>query len=304
MAHATLTIVTLIAASALALQTTPPAAKPTPAANRVEVERVAPDGTIEARASFPHADVASVARMKDGRLIAAYQGYPPDDAKAFDRVAVRFSSDDGRTWTAGEPIAVAGLDAGLAPPFDPTLVALPDGRLRLYFISYPTIEGRPGPTAVHSAISGDGLRYEFEPGVRLAVEGRVVVDAAAALHAGTFHLVVPDNGTPAEFLGRRQRGEPQPGGNGYHATSVDGLAFTRVADLPLPSSRDRWFGNLLSDGGTLLFFDTGPGPWPAVSPDGMTWAAAAAIPVNGVDPAVIRLTDGSWLMLSTRGPAP
>lgn len=295
------TIVTLAAASVLGGRSVPP--EPAPAANRVEVERIGADGTRENLASFPHADVASVARMKDGRLIAAYQGYPPDDAKAFNRTAVRFSSDEGRTWTAGEPIAVAGLDAGLAPPFDPTLVVLPDGRLRLYFISYATLDGRPGPTAVRSAITTDGLRYDFEPGVRLAVEGRVVVDAAAALHAGTFHLVVPDNGTPAEFLGRRQRGETQPGGNGYHATSADGLAFTRVADLPLPSSRDRWFGNLLSDGKTLCFFGTGPGPWPMASTDGRTWEPAKpAIPVDGVDPAVAKLTDGSFLVLSTREP--
>jgi hypothetical protein len=294
------TIVTVATASFLAIRSAPPA----PAANRVEVVRIAADGTVESLAAFAHADVSSVARMKDGRIIAACQGYPPDDEKAFNRTAIRFSSDDGRTWTAATPITVAGLDSGLAPPFDPTLVVLPDGRVRLYFISYPTIDGRPGPTAVHSAISGDGIRFEFEPGIRLAAEGRVVVDAAAALHAGTFHLIVPDNGTPADFLGRRQRGEPQSGGNGYHATSADGLAFTRVADLPLPSSRDRWFGNLLADGGTLLFFGTGPGPWPVASTDGMTWkATAAAVPVSGVDPAVVRLADGSWLVLSTREPS-
>ena len=74
--------------------------------------------------------------------------------------------------------------------------------------------------------------------------------------------------------------------------------------MTLPSTRDRWFGNLLSDGGTLLFFGTGPGPWPVASTDGNAWkAAAATVPVSGVDPAVTRLADGSWLVLSTREPA-
>jgi hypothetical protein len=218
---------------------------------------------------------------------------------------VRISGDDGRIWGDPQPIVMAKMDAALAPPFDPALVALPDGRVRMYFITHTGTDAAPGPTAVHSAVSTDAVNFDYEPGVRFTVPGRVVVDCAAALHDGVFHLVVPDNGTPAEFLGRRRSGEPQPGGNGYHATSTDGLTFTRKADLPLPSTRDRWFGNLLSDGTQLLFFGTGPGPWPMTSADGMQWAKPA-VPVRmpGIDPSVVRLRDSSWLVVATREPAP
>lgn len=286
---------------AVALQ----AAQPGPADNALVVERVAADGTSAALATFGRADVPSIARLQDGRLLLACQAFPADDAAHFNRVAVRVSADDGRTWGAPTPIVVTNMDAGLVPPFDPALVALPDGRVRLYFITHTGSDAAPGPTGVHSAVSADGTHFDYEPGVRFTVPGRVVVDCAAGLHAGTFHLVVPDNGTPAEFLGRRRRGEPQPGGNGYHATSTDGLAFTRVADLPLPSDRNRWFGNLLSDGAQLLFFGTGPGPWPITSADGMQWAPAAApVRMPGIDPCALRLRNGAWLVVATKVPAP
>ena len=286
-------------------KSTPKHATAAGALNDLVVRRVPAHGATEELAVFTSADTSSIARLRDGRIALAFQEFPADDPSAFNRAAVRFSDDDGRTWTEAARIVVDNLDASLAPPFDPTLVALPDGRVRLYFISFVARGLKPGTpptaTAVYSAISTDGVRFSFEPGVRFAVEGRVVLDVAAALHDGVFHLVVPDNGTAAEFLERRAKGEAQPGGNGYHAVSKDGLAFERAADLPLPSSRNRWWGNLLSNGDSLLFFGTGPGPWPLVSKDGMRWSVAAKpVALTGVDPAVLPLGDDALLVVTTR----
>ena len=277
-------------------------------ANSLCVERMSNDGTIARLDTLAGADTSSVARMNDGRLLLAYQGFPADDKAEFNRTAVRFSPDDGRTWTDAAPIVVDGIDPNLAPPFDPAIVALPDGRVRLYFISYVKPEGKPSApptkTSIYSAVSSDGVRYQFEPDVRFTVEGRVVLDAAAALHQGIFHLIVPDNGTASEFLERRERGEAQPGGNGYHAVSKDGIAFERVADLTLPSTQNRWWGNLLSNGDSLLFFGTGPGPWPLVTNDGMRWEPVAKpLALAGVDPCAIRTRDRGLLLITTTEPA-
>ena len=76
-------------------------------------------------------------------------------------------------------------------PFDPTLVLLPDGKVRLYFTSNK-LRDRESLPAIHSAISGDGLKYEYEPGVRFSVEGRSVIDCAVVMHKGIFHLYAPD----------------------------------------------------------------------------------------------------------------
>ena len=107
--------------------------RPKPWDNDVLVYRVATNGRSEKLATFERAGVAALARLPDGRLISAFQHFPKDDQHNFDRVAVRFSSDEGVTWTDAKPIVVDGLESGLMRPFDPTLVPLPDGRVRLYF---------------------------------------------------------------------------------------------------------------------------------------------------------------------------
>ena len=102
-----------------------------PSDNELVLQRIDADGTATSLATVARADVSSVARLRDGRLLLAFQWFPAEDAAHFDRVAVRRSPDEGRTWTAPEPIEVTGMDAGLAAAFDPALVALPDGRVRM-----------------------------------------------------------------------------------------------------------------------------------------------------------------------------
>ena len=279
--------------------------RPGPWDNDVLVYRVAAGGELEKLATFERAGVPTVARLKDGRLLAAFQSFPQDDNRNFDRVAVRFSSDEGRTWTKPEPIVVEGLEAGLARPFDPTLVPLPDGRVRLYFTSNRSADFRRSTPEIYSAISTNGIHYTFEPGVRFGIEGRVVIDCAVALHEGVFHLIVPDNGAAGDFMARPQRGQQPIGGSGYHAISKDGLKFERVADVKLSSTRDRWLGNMQRDAGKLVFFGTGPGPWPVTSTDGATWQTTTTTTrVPGADPGVVKLRDRSWLLLVTSPPRP
>lgn len=283
----------------------PDLSRPGPWDNDVRVYRIALGGEPELLATFERAGVPTVARMRDGRLIAAFQSFPQDDRRHFDRVAGCFSRDEGRTWTKPEPIVVEGMEGGLARPFDPTLVPLPDGRVRLYFTSNRNADFRLSTPQIYSAISTDGMHFAFEPGVRFGLAGRVVIDCAAALHQGVFHLIAPDNGAAADFMAGPQPGGQPVGGNGYHAVSRDGLTFERIADVKLSSASNRWLGNLQSDGGKLVFFGTGPGTWPVTSKDGAAWETAAAFPrVPGADPGAVKLRDDSWLLLVTSEPRP
>lgn len=295
--------------------------QPGPWDNDVLVYRVTASGAASKVATFERAGVPTVARMGDGRLIAAHQHFPADRDGDFDKVAVRFSKDDGQTWVGPEVIQVEGLPREMRFPFDPTLVALPDGRVRLYFTSTKGRTFEEGMPAIYSAISEDGVRYAFEPGVRFGVEGRVVIDCAVALHAGTFHLFSPDNG--------RQMGPgggagvpPAPGGGdssdrpkdgvGYHAVSRDGLNFTRVEDVKIEGRR-RWLGNAQSNGTRITFYGSGEGTpqpgrppagglWAATSEDGTTWSLAEAPPIGGADPGVVATKDGGLIVIVT-GPA-
>lgn len=288
--------------------------RPGPWDNDVLVYRVNADGHAEKLATFERAGVPTLARLKDGRLISAFQHFPKDDDRNFNRVAVRFSRDDGHTWTAAMPIVVDGIESGLARPFDPTLVPLPDGRVRLYFTSNRSPDFRRSTPAIYSAISTNGVHYIFEPGVRFAVEGRIVIDCAVALHHGVFHLFVPDNGTAEDFMGGQQSHAPPPGGRGYHATSKDGLEFTRVEDVKI-SGNHRWLGNAQSDGKVITFFGTADhrrgdpaqprgGVWLGTSTNGNDWQLPKILDVPGADPGAVAARDGGWIVVVTGPPRP
>lgn len=287
----------------------PDRSRPGPWDQDVLVYRVDHDGRAERLATFDRAGVPAAARLADGRVMAAYQCFPENDNAGFDKVAVRFSSDEGVTWTPPRVIRLEGLPEGMRFPFDPTLVSLPDKRIRLYFTSLKGRRFDESRPAIYSAISDDGLDFTYEPGVRFGVEGRPVIDCAVALHEGTFHLFAPDNGAggpPGAHGEDRRPAQDRPReGAGYHATSRDGLNFTRQPDVQIEDRR-RWLGNVVSDGDRLIFVGTGePGIWMARSTNGADWTLLNGIRgIPGADPGAIKFPDGDWLIIATAPPRP
>lgn len=228
------------------------------------------------------AGVPSVIREADGRLVAAFQWFPQDDA-AFDKVAVAFSDDEGVTWTDPETIVVEGLPDGYQRPFDPTVTVTEDGRIRLFFT---TTVGRPGPNAdmhIASAISDDGVTYVVEPGERIIEEGERFYDAAAIRFGGVWHLT-----TPLHAIGAS------------HATSEDGVTFTRLDNIS--STPWNWTGNLVEIDGKMRFYGGGPGnAWWSESADGTSWSTPTRTNTPGGDPAVVQLEDGTYRMIFVSG---
>jgi hypothetical protein len=288
----------------------------------VLIYRASAAGEVEKLGLFERAGVPTLARMADGRLIAAHQHFPENAPDDFDKVAIHFSSDEGKTWTDAKVMRLAGLPEGMRFPFDPTLLPMPDGKVRMYFTSLrrpvkPPEGGvggeipAPALPAIHSAISENGINYVFEAGVRFGIAGRPVIDCAAALHDGVFHLFAPDNG---QWNGRQGNGReigPGPEGVGYHATSKDGLNFTRVADVRIEGRR-HWLGNALSDGKWIYFLGTGEpggliqapppqrgGVWLARSADGAAWELVEMPSVPGADAGIARGKEGGWIILTT-----
>ena len=289
--------------------------RPGPWDNDAVVYRVDADGRSEKLATFERAGVPTLARLKDGRLIAAHQHFPKNDPDNFDKVAVRFSSDEGRTWTPLQVLRVDGLPTGMRFPFDPTLVPLPDGRVRLYFTgNFGRTFDRSTPN-IRSAISTNGVDFTFEPGIRFEVAGKMIIDCAVALHQGVFHLFVPDNGVPP-LPGQRpgqNSGPDRPRDDmGYHATSKDGLNFTREEDVRVEGGH-RWLGGAESDGKQITFFGTAArgapkpgqrrgGIWTGTSTNGREWQLAKFFDVPGADPGAVAARDGGWIVVVTGPP--
>jgi hypothetical protein len=266
-----------------------PGQGPGPWNNDVQLYRVWPDGSGDVLANFERAGVASLIRLADGRLMAAHQWFPDNDPASFDKVAVRFSADDGVTWSAPRAIDLAGLPEGQRSPFDPTLLQLPDGRIRMYFTTNSARTFEEAHPWIASAISDDGVGFTVEPGVRLAVPGQNVIDCAAVLHRGLFHLFSP---------------VPFADGTAYHATSTNGVDFVRQVDVTAPGA-GRWLGAAVTDGDRIRFFGTGQGGlWTATSPDAVAWSATETFVVRGADPGVVEELDGSRLVLVTGPPRP
>lgn len=230
------------------------------------------------------AGVVSMARRTNGQLIAVFQWFPFADPAAFDLIATSLSNDGGRSWSAPRSLTVAGLPAGYQRPFDPTLTVREDGSLRLYFTCSPTSGPNPPVNGGFcSAISTDGLTYAVEPGQRF-YPGRSTVDCAVIRWNGQWHLTSPI-------------GAPQEGA--YHAVSSDGLAFTRVADIPSTNGVN-WTGNLVVVGSALRFY--GSPLWYASTTDGVSWTSPAFLGIQGGDPAVVEAEVGRWLIVYSGAP--
>ena len=241
--------------------------------------------------TFARAGVSSVVRLADGDLLAAFQWFPEgDDRKhSFDRIALSRSTDGGRSWSAPRTAEIKGLSDDERAPFDPTLVALDDGRVRLYMTRNAKPGSGPSFPRIGSAISSDGERFKIEDGVRFAVEGTPVIDCAVARFGPAWHLVCPIQ---------------DGGGRAYHAISDDGIRFTRVAEI-VREPNARWLGALTAVNGAMRFYGTSDrGIWCAQSVDGVAWtridgADAAISKVPGADPGVAFLPNGDAIVTAT-----
>ena len=184
----------------------------------------------------------------------------------------------------------------------PNILLLEDGRFRLYY---------GGPGGILSAISGDGLNFTKESGVRVPSGS-----------AGSPEMIASDPTLVRLKDGRVRmyyKGATGGGGPGqavhsvFSAVSTDGLSFEKEgvridsqqtpdggwASVPeaitLPDGRVRIY--YVSDGA-----DVGHGVVSAISEDGLSFTREGQVLPGFVDPAVIRLASGEYLMLAVAFP--
>ncbi|MSR29704.1 MAG: hypothetical protein EXS03_09070 [Phycisphaerales bacterium] len=255
---------------------------PGPWNNDIGVFRVAAGGTPVRVHTFARAGVSTLVRLASGELVAAFQWFPEGNPASFDRIALSRSLDDGVTWSTPSTPAITGLAGDDRAPFDPTLVALADGRIRMYFTMNKFSVGTP---RIGSAISIDGVQFALEAGDRFEVTGQMVIDCAVAQLGSTWQLIAPIQNAD---------------GTAFRATSSDGLNFVRQADLAGPAT-NRWLGAMIQIPKGLRFYgSSNAGVWSARTTNGSSWTLdTVPVGVAGADPGVAALPDGSLVVTAT-----
>ena len=180
-------------------------------------------------------------RLEDGRF-RIYYGGPGGILSAISNEGLNFKKEAGVRIPSGSPESLEAITS------DPALVALKDGRVRMYY-KVATGPGGPGQSvhSIFSAISTDGLSFEKE-GVRIDSQQ------------------TPDRG------------------------------WASVPEaIVLPDGRVRIY--YVSNG-----LDVQHGIVSAISEDGLNFIREETRLTGFVDPAVVRLADGSYLMLAVAFP--
>jgi hypothetical protein len=229
--------------------------------------------------------VPHVIRWKGDTLICVFQWFrKPIPSPSWDRVAVKFSYNNGLDWTNPTPLNFLNFPVDYQRPFDPTVVTIGKDSLRIYFSSSKGMPqgGLDATVNNYSAVSKDGINFYFEPGARVDEASRQVIDPALIRFKNLWHFTAP-------------RGAPQDGA--MHYTSTDGLIFKEEPIIPSDFSHN-WTGNLMVDySGKIRFYGSGSKLWYSSSSDGFSWSGFTDTNLKGGDPAVIQLESNRYLAI-------
>ncbi len=221
-------------------------------------------------------------------LMAAFQWFPaPKFSTYWDKVAVKYSYNGGTTWTAPKSCTFTSMPGGYQRPFDPSLMQLSSGQIRLYFSCSP-MSPTVGMINSYSAISNDGITYTFEPTARFDDASKDAIDPSVGNFLGSYFY--------NSWSGTQTDGA-------FRATSSNGLSFTTQATSAYDGTH-LWLGNYMTDGSLLKFYGCGMNIWVNSSSNGTTFGTYSVTNVGmGADPAVVKNKLGTYVMIYTGPPA-
>lgn len=224
-----------------------------------------------------HAGVPNLLVTNEGIVVAIFQYFSYETQEMFEKMAYTVSEDNGETWSPVKAFQLPSRYDRGSKPVDPTLVQLEDGRFRLYFTFH-----EPGTqfAAMYSCSSTtlDGV-FEDE-GVQLAVEA-MLLDPAVVYFEGVWHHYTVNHGGPGSL----------------HSTSTTGLDFELQDPIEF---QHQFLGAGLVDNGKLRFYGSANGVFLAESTEGSSYTMVKEGVVDGADPGIVKLPDGSYLILYTK----
>ena len=231
----------------------------------------------EGKLFLEHAGVANLLLTSEDELIATFQYFSFKNEEMFDVIAYAVSDDSGDTWSSVKPLKIVDLPEG-ANPVDPTLVELNDGFLRLYFTFHKKGDKFP---QLYSA-KGSSIDSDFiNEGQQLDTEEQIL-DPAVIYYEGEWHHYTVNHNVDY-------------GDDFYnvHSTSLTGVGFELKDDIVLGMSM---LGDIVEEDDGIRFYS---GSKSAFSEDGYDWTVDEGERVDGADPGVAKLSDGSYMMVYT-----
>jgi len=184
----------------------------------------------------------------------------------------------------------------------PNVYRMADGRIRMYY---------GGPGGILSAVSDDGLTFNKESGVRVPSGSQ---NSPEVIVSDPTLVRLNDGRVRMYYKGATGPGGPgQSVHNVFSAISPDGLLFEKEGiRIDSQQTPDEGWASVpeaivLPDGRVRLYYvsdslDIKHGVVSAISDDGLAFTLEETKLTGFVDPAVVRLTDGSYMMLAVAFP--
>ncbi|MGD2109388.1 MAG: hypothetical protein PVI86_08340 [Phycisphaerae bacterium] len=233
--------------------------------------------------------------LEDGEVLAVFD-YAVRGRAGGTVLALSRSSDGGRSWSRARPIRFNGAKGRATGARHGDLVRTEDGRVRVHFTTAieprrKSHRRRTGHLAVVRAAERRGdVDFRFDPRVKIRVASGGDVHPMSVLIDKQLHLYVADlgghTGRSSTRLTRIR-----------HLVSGDGRSYSRLRSTYVRKAD--FAGSIVSLGdGFRAYASTSEGVVSLVSDDVRRWRLERGVRVReGWDPAVARLTDGSYLML-------
>lgn len=281
--------------------------------------------------TLPKARDGTLGLAASGQIMIVFQNRTgPKNETSGPELFVSFS-ETGESWSPSEPVVIQGLPAEVSFVASPTLTTSSAGTL-MYFTGANDKNLRETPSAIHVATHNSGGTFTYN-GQAFSVPGAIMGKSAVAFTGTTGYMIVPrhdemrddDNDDQSEDSpivarkllhgnkgGKGGKGGKRGSNTAYLATGTApasfGPSYINIT-LPQEDTRNSWVGTLLSSGNQLVFYGSGPGPWPVVSTDsGANWEVSAnQVNYPSYDPSVLPLSGRTLIatgVKKSRGPKP
>jgi len=235
-----------------------------------------------------HASAPDLVRLDNKEIVAVFD-YAGGQQTGDELIAVSRSADDGRSWSPVQPIRIRGRNGRSIRAQHGDLVPIGNGHYRLFFTTTTkpdaTRNDRAGAfTLVRAAVTRDCVEYRLDESVVVKMQGDGDIHPTSARIDDELHLY----GASLEHADV---------GIARYTVSQSGGRFAPSKRIRIPDVS--FVGSLVSFGRSVRAYVGGAGGVRSlVSRDGRRWKLEDGVRIdNAWDPAVIRLRDGSFLMM-------